>query len=186
MKMLIKIKPHSFVDVITNSSSVTYVIATDSTVKIIKELLEEILKVANISYNHIDDIFKVYTKTDIDYENIYGSCKYDCTNDTVRKQLPRLRSYKDRDAVKKYHTKRNELIKIASDKFDAKYKKLTNEEFKNEMDAEVYESAFRSETTGVDIYVVVEILDKKLESARGICEIISKLHRIFTIEETDN
>lgn len=58
-KKVIVIKVHSFVDVITNSSTVIYVQSTESTVKTAKELIEKLLKVAGVTKS-VDELFDVY------------------------------------------------------------------------------------------------------------------------------
>ena len=55
---MIKIKIHSFVDLITNSSTVIYTQATNYTIKCVKEMLEYILNLSP-EYRHLkaDDVF---------------------------------------------------------------------------------------------------------------------------------
>lgn len=59
----IKIYYHSFVDLITNSSSVVYVNATESTVQAIKDVVNSILKLSNSKLT-ADDLFefKIYSE----------------------------------------------------------------------------------------------------------------------------
>lgn len=65
MKTLI-IPVHSFVDVITNSSSEIYVSAGKSTVKAIKELVNNILLIAG-SKQTADDLFNIDITFRVDY-----------------------------------------------------------------------------------------------------------------------
>ena len=62
----IVIKIHSFVDVITNSSTVIYVQSTESTIKTAKELIEKLLKAAGVTKS-VDELFDIYIKRDEDY-----------------------------------------------------------------------------------------------------------------------
>ena len=54
----IKISPHSFIDIITNSSSEIYVQASENTVKVVKTLVDSILKMSD-SYLTCDDLFDI-------------------------------------------------------------------------------------------------------------------------------
>ena len=60
-KQIIIINPHSIVDVITNSSTELFVIDTDKSVEVIKEILQEVVNLHNkaegTSYT-FEDIFK--------------------------------------------------------------------------------------------------------------------------------
>lgn len=53
---MFKINIHSFVDVITNSSTTTYVKATQKSIDMAKELVNAILKIGNSNYK-ADDLF---------------------------------------------------------------------------------------------------------------------------------
>ncbi len=57
MKKHIEILYHSFVDVITNSSTVIYVQVHDKTVELIKEFINHILKLGDSKYS-ADDLFE--------------------------------------------------------------------------------------------------------------------------------
>lgn len=50
-KVLFVIKPHSIIDVITNSSTELFVLSTDKSIKVIKEILEEAIKLHNKANN---------------------------------------------------------------------------------------------------------------------------------------
>ena len=63
--MIIKI--HSIADIITNSSSVEYVLAEKETVKIMKKFLEAILKAAGCSKT-VDELFEVKLVEDPAYK----------------------------------------------------------------------------------------------------------------------
>ena len=64
---IIKIKPHSIVDVITNSSTVVYVQTHDNTIKYAKELINTFLKVAG-SDKKANDLFNFYFDVDREQE----------------------------------------------------------------------------------------------------------------------
>jgi len=101
MKKL-EIPVHSVVDVITNSSTVIYVQATDSTIKLAKELIDSILKVAN-SDKTADDLFEFSIEPgegwlddrideymeehEIEFEGEYGSDKYKRQHDEIAKKI---------------------------------------------------------------------------------------------------
>ena len=55
---MIRIKPHSVVDIITNSSTMIYTQATPSAIKVIKEIINTILKDAG-SDKTVDDLYDV-------------------------------------------------------------------------------------------------------------------------------
>jgi hypothetical protein len=61
---MIKIKIHSFVDLITNSSTTIYVYQQES-IPVLKELINEILALCNESYK-CDDIFHISNHYEID------------------------------------------------------------------------------------------------------------------------
>ena len=63
MIKIIRIKPHSIVDVITNSSTVVYVQTHDNTIKYAKELVNTLLKVVG-SKKKADDLFDFYFDVD--------------------------------------------------------------------------------------------------------------------------
>lgn len=65
MKTLI-IPIHSFVDLITNSSSETYISATSATVQSVKEIIKNLLSLADSSKT-ADDFFDI----DIGYDDVY-------------------------------------------------------------------------------------------------------------------
>lgn len=66
LKSSYTIKIHSFVDLITNSSSEIYVAAGDKTVKAVKEIIDNILALAKSELT-CDDLFTV----EIDYQKYY-------------------------------------------------------------------------------------------------------------------
>ena len=75
MVNIIKIPVHSFVDLITNSSSEIYVTATDATVKAVKDVINSILKSQGIDktaaqlFNvKLTYAVKNYEKTDSDWK----------------------------------------------------------------------------------------------------------------------
>lgn len=81
---MVKIKIHSIVDVITNSSSELFICDTNKSLEMIKELLQDMLnlynKGNNINYK-FEDVFcepKIFTKNDViypfddDYKYIWG------------------------------------------------------------------------------------------------------------------
>lgn len=63
----IKIKIHSLVDVITNSSTVIYVQSTDNTIKYAKDLINSLLEATN-SDKKADDLFTFHFDIDRDEE----------------------------------------------------------------------------------------------------------------------
>lgn len=66
--MEIKIKVHSFIDVITNSSTEIYVSADQGTIKAIKALIDNILKLGNSTLK-ADDLFtfEIYCEREREY-----------------------------------------------------------------------------------------------------------------------
>jgi hypothetical protein len=71
MKNKYKIKIHSFVDLITNSSTEIYIEATSHTTKAIKEIVDNILKIGGSSLT-CDDLFDITLDDEDAYENEYG------------------------------------------------------------------------------------------------------------------
>jgi phosphoglycerate-specific signal transduction histidine kinase len=71
---------HSFVDLITNSSTEIFVQASDQTVKSVKKLIDELLKLGNSQYK-CEDLFDIYLTVGVwnddidDYVQEYA--KYD-------------------------------------------------------------------------------------------------------------
>jgi len=68
MKTSIILSIHSFVDLITNSSSETYITASDKTVKVVKDIIKLFLENANIA-TPVDELFDVklvYTREEYD------------------------------------------------------------------------------------------------------------------------
>lgn len=66
MKTLLVVRPHSFVDVITNSSSELFVCNTDKPVALITEFLEDLLKVYNKFHKGTPEIFEdCFKKVDV-------------------------------------------------------------------------------------------------------------------------
>jgi hypothetical protein len=59
----IVIKIHSFVDVITNSSTSIYVESSESSVKMTKELIAKLFKASNINKS-VDELFDIYIEAD--------------------------------------------------------------------------------------------------------------------------
>jgi hypothetical protein len=55
---------HSFVDLITNSSTEIFVQATDQTVKSVKKLIDELLKLGNSQYK-CEDLFDISLMADV-------------------------------------------------------------------------------------------------------------------------
>jgi len=66
-KNMIKIKIHSIIDVITNSSTVVYVQTHDNTIKYTKELINTLLKITG-SDKKVEDLFDFYFDVDRDSE----------------------------------------------------------------------------------------------------------------------
>lgn len=64
----IKFKVHSFIDIITNSSTEIYVSATDNTVNAVYSLLESVLQ-ANRSPYRVHEVFNVYLIEDECYSD---------------------------------------------------------------------------------------------------------------------
>lgn len=64
----IKIKVHSFIDIITNSSTEIYVSATKNTIKSVYELLDRFLLEKGSVYTNAADVFSVTTS--YNYHNI--------------------------------------------------------------------------------------------------------------------
>jgi hypothetical protein len=67
---------HSFVSLITNSSSEIFVAADEKTVKAIKEVIDNILKLSNSNLT-CDDLFTV----EIDYKQYYEDYNYEDDDD---------------------------------------------------------------------------------------------------------
>jgi len=67
MIKIIKIKPHSIVDVITNSSTVVYVQTHNNTIKYAKELVNTLLKVVG-SKEKAENLFDFYFDVDREQE----------------------------------------------------------------------------------------------------------------------
>ena len=68
-KQLFVIKPHSIIDVITNSSTELFIISTDKTVKFVKEILQEAINLHNKAQG------TSYTFNEIFEEPYIGSSK---------------------------------------------------------------------------------------------------------------
>jgi len=69
--MLIKL--HSIVDVITNSSSVTYVMANKKSIETVKKLITNLLELTDSSLN-VDDLFEFELVNDTLEENLLDLC----------------------------------------------------------------------------------------------------------------
>lgn len=88
MKNVLIIKPHSFVDLITNSSSELFVCNTDKSEKAIKEVLEKIVKdyLAVSEYNY--KVSKIWGDV---FEPTLEKAKWSITHDMCRKFLDKQR-----------------------------------------------------------------------------------------------
>lgn len=60
----IKIYIHSFIDLITNSSSETFIQSTNQTVKSVKELIQVLLALGGDTTSQVDDLFDIYLVSD--------------------------------------------------------------------------------------------------------------------------
>ena len=58
-----KIFIHSFIDVITNSSTESYVGAHEGSIKYIKEVINGILEIAGVRDKNVDDLFEIKVVT---------------------------------------------------------------------------------------------------------------------------
>lgn len=88
MKQIFLINVHSFVDVITNSSTELFICDTKKSVEVIKTILQKIIDITNLSENgedlpqssKVEDIFNVYELTDKNAgsltETLEGYCTY--------------------------------------------------------------------------------------------------------------
>ena len=72
MKSSITLSIHSFVDLITNSSSETYITASDKTINVVKDIIKLFLENANVA-TPVDELF--------DVELVYTSEEYDKVKD---------------------------------------------------------------------------------------------------------
>lgn len=71
----IKIRVHSFIDIITNSSTEIYVCAGNGTVNSIKKLVDSILK-AGKSDKRFDDLFEISLGEEEEHEWVgYSTCE---------------------------------------------------------------------------------------------------------------
>ena len=76
-KIEFKIRIHSVIDIITNSSTEMFVSATKATEEAVTSLFESILKINNIEYSNIDDVIIIkrdYYQCSDSYDDIM---KYD-------------------------------------------------------------------------------------------------------------
>ena len=79
----IKIRVHSFIDIITNSSTEIYVSATDKTVECVYELLNKFL-IANKSAYSASDVFNVILKNNFHgHELYYEDFGYDSREELI-------------------------------------------------------------------------------------------------------
>lgn len=84
MKILLRVKPHSFVDVITNSSTELFTCNTNKSVEMVEELLKELLntynklKDSNLSFENTF-IVKIYTEENFNSDyNPNDDFQYGC------------------------------------------------------------------------------------------------------------
>ena len=70
MEKNIEVKMHSFIDVITNSSTSIFITTHEKSVELFKELINKFLKSAG-SDKTADDICKIYIKEDEENEDDY-------------------------------------------------------------------------------------------------------------------
>ena len=74
----IKFKIHSFIDLITNSSSETFIQATSSTEDAIRDIINHLLTANNIDNVRCDDIFAIdVTGDDVKITNLTDKSDYD-------------------------------------------------------------------------------------------------------------
>ena len=162
MKTSVILPVHSFVDVITNSSSEIFVAADQNTVKAIKKLVDNIISASafgndavNAELPAADDLFTFELVT---------LC-YDENCDEV---------YLTASEVKK---KRKELDEI-TDNPDKHTEQLVEA-------AELWE--FRDDENGYPVTSVrIEVKDKTNKSAVAAAKVLSNLTGIFNIEATYN
>jgi hypothetical protein len=165
MNTTLIIPVHSFVDLITNSSSEIFVAADKNTVKAIKKLVEDIIKavakpVVDNNGNEVpvsaDDLFTF-------------DLVYECEDDEYNEVLMTAAEIK---------TKRKELAKIIDDQTG----KYTAEEVEK---AEAWN--FRDGDDG-DSYPVcqvrVQVKDKTNKAALAAAKVLSDLTGLFSIEST--
>ena len=84
MKTSTTIKIHSFVDLITNSSSEVFVTATEKTVDTVKSLVNNILQ-AGGSLIKADDLFEFVTIVQGEDEETYDEVEYDLSTPEGKK-----------------------------------------------------------------------------------------------------
>ena len=68
MKQIFLVNFHSFVDVITNSSTELFISNTEKSIETVKEILRKMLDICNMQNDKVDDIFRVYVvnKSNVD------------------------------------------------------------------------------------------------------------------------
>lgn len=66
--MIYKIPIHSFIDVITNSSTEIYVSTHDKSIELMKEFINEIMKSTGHPFE-FDDYFEIYIEKDEHYDD---------------------------------------------------------------------------------------------------------------------
>ena len=74
----ITLKIHSFIDIITNSSTEIFIQATDQTVKNIKTLIDSILAIGGSTLK-CNDVFDLKLKSENDGQDEYEDYDYDVT-----------------------------------------------------------------------------------------------------------
>lgn len=112
MKTL-RVNVHSFVDVITNSSTVIYVQCTNETTKLAKDLIDTILKAANVKQT-ASDLFEFSIEPN---ECFKDSIRYELID--YKEHIQKIDKYKnvtDAEIDKKYETIAKDLLDAVSSK----------------------------------------------------------------------
>jgi len=86
MKQSFLVKIHSFVDVITNSSTELFIANTNKEIDVIKEILQKMLDIINCSnddHNRVDEMFNIYEVNEKNVDNLLE------TTDSYESELTR-------------------------------------------------------------------------------------------------
>ena len=97
---MVEIKVHSFVDVITNSSTSIYVSCHGKTIEFVKTLIGKLLKVAGVE-GEVEDYFSFYIKPDEDrfYDRFSDMANYYFDEP---EEYPELKDFFDREIPSNY------------------------------------------------------------------------------------
>jgi len=166
---MIKIKPHSIVDVITNSSTVVYVQTHDNTIKYAKELVNTLLKVAG-SDKKAEDLFDFY---------------FDVDREEEIEKLIGEEQFRDDNVIKAFKKLDNKLTeKKLEDMEDDEFDKVANKLLDKIVNKEIkpYDSYGRHD----DCWDEKELIIKSKDNNKLTINLTEQIKNIFALDGSYN